>query len=499
MKIIAFYLPQFHRVLENDHWWGKGYTEWIAVKNAEKFYDAHYQPHIPLNQNYYNLLNKETMKWQSELMKKYNIYGMCFYHYYFQNGKKILEKPAENLLEWKEIDMPFCFSWANESWARTWSKLTEKNSWNVLKENNDCKEGDGILLRQDYGEEEEWCAHFNYLLPFFNDNRYIKVDNKPIFIIHKPDLIVCFPKMKEIWNRLAKENGFKGIYFIASNSNRIGYDFYIQQEPNYSYGGRREFVFSYDKLCEKVIRNALQVDNNYFLCGFTGYDDTPRHGKYGKIVEGSNPDIFYKLMRNLFYIGESRGNAFTFVNAWNEWGEGMYLEPDERYGYGYLEALKKALEDYKNINEEGKKYLKKVNSVVYKDNDETNLIKKDKYYVRLFNKWLVLKECKKNLVTYFVDKEYTNIAIYGLGITGKHLITELNNSVIKIMYGIDRSGNCLKESFPIYTLEDILPNVDAIIVSVTYDFDNIFELLKDKFNGVIISLEEIIDYVEKKE
>lgn len=502
MKVIALYLPQFHRVPENDLWWGEGYTEWTAVKNAEKLKENHYQPHIPLNNNYYDLLQKETMQWQSELMKQYNVYGMCFYHYYFKNGRKILEKPAENLLKWKDIDMPFCFSWANETWARTWSKAVGKNSWNCLKENNHNEEDDGILLRQDYGEEKDWEEHFNYLFPFFADDRYIKAENKPVFVIHRPDSIVCLTQMMEKWNELANKRGIEGIYFVASNSDREGFDAYLRQEANYSDVDRRSQIVDYDELCQKIVKNAVLAKDNCYLCGFSGYDDTPRRGKDGEIVENSSPEKFYDLMRTLFWLGDKKGREFTFINAWNEWGEGMHLEPDEKYGYGYLEALKRALSDYREIDEKTKHDLtvsayKNINEI-NESAEENNRLRKYSYFTRLFDKWLCLKESGKTLWSYFSNKKYKHIAIYGLGMAGNHLLADLENSSIEIVYGIDKLGNQLRQNFPIYTMDAELPEADVIVVSVIYDFDSIYKSLKGKFSGPIVSLEEIVDYVETK-
>ena len=182
MRVIAMYLPQFHRVKENDEWWGEGFTDWDAAKNAKPLYERHYQPHIPLNKNYYDLLKKETLQWQADLMKKYGIDGMCFYHYWFKEGKRILEKPAEILLENKDIDMPFCFCWANESWAKTWKAIPGANIWTIDETKN---EGDDtkpvFLLEQEYGGCREWEEHFMYLLPFFRDKRYVRINNRPVF------------------------------------------------------------------------------------------------------------------------------------------------------------------------------------------------------------------------------------------------------------------------------------------------------------------------------
>ena len=198
MKWFAFYLPQFHEVKENNKWWGQGFTEWTHVKAAQPIYKGHQQPIVPMNQNYYNLMEKETVEWQTLLMKEYGIYGFVYYHYYFC-GEKLLEKPAENLLKWKDIEQPFFFCWANHSWYQS---------------NNGEKK---LLIEQNYGSEKEWEDHFQYLLPFFKDSRYEKKDSKPVFMIY----IANFPKMQKMmdyFDKRCKENGFDGIYIIETFS-----------------------------------------------------------------------------------------------------------------------------------------------------------------------------------------------------------------------------------------------------------------------------------------
>lgn len=495
MKVIAMYLPQFHRVTENEQWWGEGYTEWTAVRNAERLYESHYQPRVPLNNNYYDLMKKDTMEWQTQLMKKYKIYGMCFYHYYFRNGKKILEKPAENLLNWTDIDMPFCFSWANESWARTWSKLQGTNPWNYLMETDNNSEEDGILLKQDYGEVADWEEHFIYLIPFFNDKRYIKIDGRPIFIIYKPDSIPCLPQMMETWNKLAEKHGMNKVYFIATNSEIGGMDAYLRQEANYSDVNIGVFIKDYDKVCECIVKNARWAGKNHYFCGFPGYDDTPRRGKSGEIIENSTPEKFCKLMQKLFFLGDCVGNEFTFVNAWNEWGEGMYLEPDEKYGYAYLESLNTALLNYRNISKDEKQDLMYLPGTYCNTMDIVDLkIKKNSYFTRLFDKWLLLKENGNTLHQFFERWGYKRIALYGLGMAGNHLLTELEKSQIEVIYGIDKLGNKFQVGFPVYTPDANLPEADVIVISVAYDFGNIYKNLRQTFTGSIVSLEEIIDY-----
>ena len=196
MKVIALYLPQFHRIPENDKWWGEGFTEWVNVKKAKPLFEGHIQPKVPLNDNYYNLLDTSVIKWQTDIAKKYGIYGFCFYHYWF-DGKLLLEKPLENFLNDKNIDFHFCISWANEHWTNQW----------VSSEMN-------VLIEQKYGDKKEWKEHFDYLLPFFKDSRYIKYQGKPVFLIYRPELIDKRKEMFAYWNELIRLEGFPGICFV---------------------------------------------------------------------------------------------------------------------------------------------------------------------------------------------------------------------------------------------------------------------------------------------
>lgn len=348
MKILAFYLPQFHEIPENNKWWGKGFTDWTNVKKAKPLVDGQYQPREPLNDNYYDLSDIEVMKWQSKIAQDHGIHGFCYYHYWF-NGKKLLEKPLENMLKDKEVAIPFCFSWANEPWARTW----------------DGRDTD-VLMPQEYGNEKEWKEHFNYLLQFFNDERYIKEDNKPMMVIYKTMHIPRVEEMCEYWNKLAKENGFDGIYFVETlggvqdkpclNISKAAIEF----EPNLTMANhdwsffkkvfnklRRIFnnglsIFNYDSIWNEVFkRDVNRFDKELFLGGFIDWDNTPRKRFNGVVFKGSTPDKFENYISN--QIIRSNINGYIFINAWNEWAEGTYLEPDKKIGFKYLEAIKKAL------------------------------------------------------------------------------------------------------------------------------------------------------------
>lgn len=371
MKIIAFYLPQYHAIPENDEWWGKGFTEWTNVKKAVPVVKGQVQPKVPLNDNYYCLLDDEVKKWQTELAKEAGVYGFCYYHYWF-NGKMLLEKPAEQMLRNKEIDMPFCFSWANEPWSRSW-KGESKN----------------VIMEQSYGTESDWKKHFDYLLPFFQDSRYIKEDGKPMFIIYKPDIMPECYQMMEYWNGLAVEAGFPGMYFgcqfpssFRTRENEVRFDFAIEFEPLYTQTARQEFInissckgklqlllkhptlffeiaikkiktkyfgkptlFDYKKTCETMIAREPKF-RNAVPGMFTSWDKTPRNGSKATIYMGSSPEIFGKYLAAQIKRAKSVYQTdYLFITAWNEWGEGAYLEPDEENKNGYLDSINACVSD----------------------------------------------------------------------------------------------------------------------------------------------------------
>ena len=376
MKIIAFYLPQFHNIPENDEWWGNGFTEWTNVKKTKPLYEGHMQPRVPLGGNYYNLLDDNVKIWQADLAKKYGVYGFCYYHYWF-NGKMLLEKPMEQMLANKEVDIPFCICWANEPWTKAWVGDERK-----------------LLIAQEYGKEEEWKQHFMYLLPFFKDERYITKDGKPLFVFYRPDIVPCMKEMIETWDKLAKENGLSGITFAFqsgdydwNNSKEANlFDYDIEFQPPYAshwlysndgkfvsalkkcrrllagWAGKKfgidlyrygtaqykkmtgQTVANYDSMWQKIIE-AKPVRSNSIPGAFVKWDNTPRHGERGQINVGTPEKFEYYLSKQIKHAREDYHEDMIFMYAWNEWAEGGYLEPDEDDKYGYLEAIKRALEE----------------------------------------------------------------------------------------------------------------------------------------------------------
>ena len=366
VKVLAMYLPQYHEVEENSRFWGKGFTDWVSVKKATPLYEGHYQPEVPLNNNYYDLSRKESIKWQIDLAKKYGVYGFGIYHYWFSDEKQLLTKPAELILENKDLDIPFFFAWDNASWRRTWSKF-RGNAWAPMEDaaNKEEKKGPSILIEYKLGGKAEWKHHFDYLLEYFRDERYIKVDGKPLFeIFNYSDDIY---KMHQYWDELAKENGFNGIYIVYKKSALYrlpeGSTNFCYEPQNSGWGARWKLwsfkalsllglagkngplKYSYDKVWKTIIKNAhSRQKSNEWHGAFVCYDDTPRRGKQGRVVTGCSPEKFGKYMSELLSIAKSQNKEFILLTAWNEWGEGAMLEPSEKEGYRYLTELKKAVE-----------------------------------------------------------------------------------------------------------------------------------------------------------
>ena len=357
MKVIAMYLPQYHTIPENDEWWGKGYTEWTAVKNAMPLYKGHKEPRIPLNKNYYNLADESgaVWEWQAKIAKKYGVYGFCIYHYWFE-GKQLLEKPMEILRQHPEIDINYCICWANETWTRNWYNQERT-----------------VLMEQTYGDEEAWKKHFIYLKDFFLDSRYIKINNKPVVNIYHSQEIEKLSNMLEVWNNLAKDLGFDGVYIISgitskgedTRENLIDAKYVFEpgfilkkrlcHVENGAYILKTGLVRVFNKINKskhlehkidirmiyKHIEND-EIPDKAFPGTFPQWDNTPRTGTMGLSYINSSPELFEHNLNVLKKKYSSK--EFIYINAWNEWGEGAYLEPDEEYKYEYLEALSHVME-----------------------------------------------------------------------------------------------------------------------------------------------------------
>ena len=358
MRVLCMYLPQYHTFPENNEWWGEGYTEWTAVKRGKPLFEGHLQPRVPLDQRYYDLVREgeQTLLWQAELAEKYGVYGFVFYQYWFQ-GKQLMKRPMEILLEHKEIPLRYCICWAYESWTRTWYDLSEE-----------------ILMKQDYGEEKDFKEHFNYLLPFFQDRRYIKIDNKPVFMIYRSFDIAPLKEMLSCFEALARENGFDGIFVVSGKTRDITderrelIDGYYCFEPGYTLKhqlrGGKKLCYNvstaarglWNRLLHKELLErripaewiyegieSREYEENEFPGLIPDWDNTPRRGYKGLCYTGTSPERFEKTLTVLKQKVSGRKNDFVVINAWNEWGEGAMLEPDEVRGYAYLEAVRRVI------------------------------------------------------------------------------------------------------------------------------------------------------------
>lgn len=355
IKILAFHLPQYHTIPENDAWWGEGFTEWVNVKKAKALYRGHNQPRIPLDGQYYDLTDQSAIRNQMDLAREYGIYGFCYYHYWF-DGKLLLEKPLE-LMRTMDDRLPYCFCWANEPWARTWDGQDHQ-----------------ILMPQRYGAEPEWEKHFLYLVDFFRDDAYIKKNGKPLFVLYRTNDIPQCEAMIAYFNKRCIECGFAGIYVIEErNSFQNGdscqnADAVLDFEPMYTLKHDRGFaqrlwdkmaktlfnactgnnllIYSYDVLWKRILNRVYPSNGKqYYRGGFVDWDNTPRKGRNGLVIQGGSPEKFRHYLTGQIQKACRENGEFLFLNAWNEWGEGTYLEPDQRNEYGYLNAIADALKD----------------------------------------------------------------------------------------------------------------------------------------------------------
>lgn len=376
-RVIAFYLPQYYPIPENDKYWGKGFTEWTNVTKAKPLFKGHYQPQLPADLGFYDLRVPEVREEQARLAKEAGIEGFCYWHYWFGNGKVVLDRPFKEVLNSGKPDYPFCLGWANHDWTtKTWVK-------------GKSLEKDEIIFKQLYPGDEDYKAHFYSVLPAFKDKRYITVEGKPLFYIFAPELFKDVSYFISLWNSLAKKNGLKGIYFVGrcgalpelslKDVNKI--DSLIQ--PRYDnlllmgFDGVNSVTLKYAEFkATGVLHKAFHSFARRVLGGIVldkykyrdimqhiitkeDYEDhiypqltprrdrSPRSGRKAMIYYGGTPQDFYEAAIKAIacVINRDFEHRLIFLNAWNEWGEGDYMEPDQKFGHGYIDALHKALID----------------------------------------------------------------------------------------------------------------------------------------------------------
>lgn len=349
LRTIALYLPQFHPIPENDAWWGAGFTEWTNVRAAQPRFEGHYQPHVPAELGYYDLRNPDVRAAQAEMAREYGISGFCYYHYWF-SGKRLLETPFNEVLATGKPDFPFCLCWANENWTRRWDGLDRD-----------------VLIAQEYCDEDS-RAFMEALLPAFRDERYIRVNGKPLLLVYRTGIIPDPLRMTEIWRETARRSGIDDLYLVRVASYMdvaepspasLGFDAAMEFAPHWesigaSLGSLAEaggadvpvrhnmYVFDYERCMNNMLSRILPP-YPLFRSVFPSWDNSARRKLEPSIFVNSSPDKFAFWLASVCvqtlerYHGDEQ---LVFINAWNEWGEGCHLEPDERYGTSWLEGVK---------------------------------------------------------------------------------------------------------------------------------------------------------------
>lgn len=344
-KLLAFYLPQYHRVKENSEWWGPGFTEWTNVARGRPNFDGHYQPHIPRDLGFYDLYHPDVMYEQAEMAKLYGLHGFCFYHYWF-SGRRILERPVDNFLK-TDIDINFCLCWANENWTRTWDGDTKS-----------------VLLAQNYAEDDD-AKFIESLLPYFNDKRYILVDGKPLLVVYRAKDIPAPSASFAKWRQLAQAHGFPGLhiavvdFYDITTATEVDADALVEFPPHKFNGPgstpdrfpeirNPEFagsIVDYNKVIAQSLNREVPPFKLYRGI-IPSWDNTARRQNTPTTIINANPESYGEWLRYLrAYTRQhlpSNEDNFIFINAWNEWGEGCHLEPDQKWGLQYLEQTLKS-------------------------------------------------------------------------------------------------------------------------------------------------------------
>jgi lipopolysaccharide biosynthesis protein len=354
VRALAFYLPQFHPIPENDAWWGAGFTEWRNVAAARPLFPGHTQPHVPADLGFYDLRVAETREAQATLAREHGIFGFCYYHYWFK-GRRLLELPFREVLESGRPDFPFCLCWANESWTRAWDGASGE-----------------VLLRQDYSIEDD-RDHIRWLLTAFADPRYIRVGGKPLFLVYKASQLPDPRRTTDLWRDEAMRAGLGELYLCRVDKERKrpdpiaqGFDAAVEFQPDFFDLGsperrtalakavrrlhlsnqayREHRIFDYAAFVDRML---ARPDPSYkrFPCVTPGWDNTPRRRSQGVVLRGSSPEIYERWLRSTVSAFRPFGpdEDLVFVNAWNEWAEGNHLEPCRQWGRRYMEATQRGL------------------------------------------------------------------------------------------------------------------------------------------------------------
>lgn len=360
VRIIALYLPQYHPFKENDEWWGKGFTEWTNVGRAKPLFKGHYQPRVPKDLGYYDLRLPIVREQQAQLAREAGIEGFCYWHYWFGNGRRLMETIFDEVLRTGKPDFPFCLGWANHDWyAKNWNAKGTKG-------------GDRLLIEQQYLGENDYRMHYEYVLKAFRDPRYIMYNDMPVFMIYAADKVPS--DIITLWNKWAKEDGFSnGIYFIGNINRYVNvaelerkgfhaftrarindikyastkrhYLSYLNQIKNYL-SGRPPYCYKYEDASKYFFADEDRRED-FIPSIIPNFDHSPRSKGAGTILYGSNPENFARHVHQVLQEVSKKQNKLIFLKSWNEWGEGNYMEPDMDFDHGYINALRNEIDKLK--------------------------------------------------------------------------------------------------------------------------------------------------------
>jgi lipopolysaccharide biosynthesis protein len=342
--IVAFYLPQFHPIPENDTWWGPGFSEWTNTAAARPLFRGHHQPDLPGELGFYDLRTAETRIAQAELAKSHGIGAFAYWHYWF-DGKLLLETPLERVLASGEPHLPFCVAWANHSWST--------NTWTAVRRDR------SLLIEQTYPGDDDHRRHFHYLLPFFSDPRYLRVEGRPLVYVREPAHIPQLARFVDLWRSLAADNGLGDLWFVGEAWEHVGAAPSMDRTARFHRPTalpvdngplerlrRRLLGHPIKRRWDDLAARALEVADDEWPVLLPNWDTTPRRGRSGTVLTGTSPDAFGRLLADAMDRARSlEGTQVVFVKSWNEWAEGNHLEPDRRHGRGWLEAVRAATAD----------------------------------------------------------------------------------------------------------------------------------------------------------
>lgn len=472
IKIMSFYLPQFHPIPENDEWHGKGFTEWTKVRASTPLYSGHYQQHIPHSDiGYYLLSGPDILKTQAKLMHDAGVHGQIFYHYWF-TGKLILEEPVKILLENKNIDMPFCFCWANENWTKRW-------------DGNDSE----VLLAQEYSDDDAQ-GFIEYLIPFLKDERYIKIDGRPVLYIYRPSSMPDPKAYIDIWNTVCAANNLPPLYITAILTRgahhpsdygmdgaleRVLHDWTAGNVPEIKesvsqYWPVNGSILDYTQVADYYSNQIASKDFDYYRSLVPAWDNTPRYGSEAFIINGSTPEQFQAwLEATIHYTKENlpKDRHIIVVNAWNEWAEGAHLEPDTAFGYAYLNSIGRAMsgiEYAENIT-----YIDKIKSKLTIEIEIpeyiTHALKLDEYLNFKFFKHLS-RAIKISKQKYYICNHAAAKELSKFNCQVKTDVPEKNDGKIQF-----RKISLISEDFLLELIKTHLTFRDSVIISNEYGAD----------------------------